>query len=105
MGGGRSGALAMCGASVAPRRSGAGLLAAAGIMLLIALAPRTPVAAAGDAAAGDLRVRVVEMARSVDLARGREEFLTVAVEISGGDAGSLRRVQPLRDDFRVIAGK
>jgi hypothetical protein len=41
----------------------------------------------------------------VDLSRGRERFLTVTVEITGTDPGRLRRVQPLRDDFQVLAGK
>jgi hypothetical protein len=60
---------------------------------------------AGPAAAQDLRVQVAEVARSVDFSRGREEFLTVAIDVTSADSGRLRRVQPLRDDFRLSAGK
>jgi hypothetical protein len=50
-------------------------------------------------------LEVVEVARSVDLSRGGDEFLTVTVELSGIEPGQLRTVQPLRSDFRLLAGK
>ncbi len=52
-----------------------------------------------------LRLAVMEIAQSVDLSRGREKFLTLTVEISGGSPVRLRRVQPMREDFTVLAGK
>jgi hypothetical protein len=52
-----------------------------------------------------LRLQVVELAQTVDLSRGKEKFLTVTVDISGQDPARLRRVQPLREDFQVIAGQ
>lgn len=49
-------------------------------------------------------VRVVEMARTVDLARGNREWLVATVEIAararGGEA-ALRQVQPLREHFTL----
>ncbi|MFN3651201.1 MAG: hypothetical protein ACK47B_16620 [Armatimonadota bacterium] len=62
-------------------------------------------AAAQEAVSDGLRIRVVELAQSVDLSRGKERFLTVTVELSAADPVRLRRVQPLRDDFTVLAGK
>lgn len=61
-------------------------------------------AAAREAGAG-LKLDVVEIAQSVDLTRGKERFLTVTVDISGGTAQRLQRVQPLREDFQLTAGK
>ncbi len=55
--------------------------------------------------AGNLHLQVMELARSVDLTRGGQEYLTIVVEINCSDPGRLRRVQPLRADFRVSAGK
>ena len=78
------------------------LLAAAGFTLLAPIALR---AEPDEATAGELRLRVTELSRSLDLSRGKTEFLTVTVEITGKEAGRLRRVQPLRDDFQVLAGK
>lgn len=54
---------------------------------------------------GSLKVTVVELAQSVDLTRGSERFLTVTLDVSGVDPARLRRVQPLRDDFELQAGK
>jgi hypothetical protein len=52
-----------------------------------------------------LRLEVTEVARSVRFTAGKpEEFLTLTVEITGADAARLRRVQPFRDDFEVLAG-
>lgn len=76
--------------------------------LLLAVAAITlalPPAARAQGRAGDLKLDVVELARSVDLSRGKEQFLTVTIDISGVEAARLRRVQPLRDDFQVLAGK
>lgn len=56
-------------------------------------------------AASTPRLTVTELARTVDLSRGKEEFLTITVEVSGADPLRLRRVQPARADFRVTAGK
>lgn len=53
----------------------------------------------------DLRLKVTELARTVDLNRGNEEFLTVTVEVSGADPNRLRRVQPTRANFTLGAGK
>ena len=65
-----------------------------------------PVGAAEDEkAAAGLRLKVAELARTVDLNRGKEEFLTVTVEVSGADPVRLRRVQPVRADFQLLAGK
>lgn len=47
---------------------------------------------------------VVEVARTYDLAK-KEEFLAVTLEITGPDPLQLRRIQPLRDDFQLVAGK
>ena len=55
--------------------------------------------------AGGLKVSVAEIAQSVDLTRGSERFLTVTLEVTGVDPARLRRVQPLRDDFELQAGK
>jgi hypothetical protein len=44
---------------------------------------------------GGLRLSVVELARTVDLSRGKEEFLTVTVEVTGADPVRLRRVLPV----------
>ena len=77
----------------------AALLAAGAVWALAA--PRT--APGQEAGAGGLKLRVTEVAQSVDLARGRERFLTLTVEITGADAARLRRVQPLREDFTVVA--
>ena len=52
-----------------------------------------------------LRFEVAEVARSVDVGKERREFLTVTVEVTGLNAARLRRLQPLRDDFTLIAGK
>jgi hypothetical protein len=62
-------------------------------------------ATAQEAVSAGLKLRVTEVAQTVDLGRGGEKFLTVTVEITGAQAGPLRRVQPLRDDFQVLAGK
>ncbi len=68
--------------------------------LAVAAAP------AGAQGKGDsLDLKVVELARTVDLGRGGEKFLTVTVEVAGGDPLRLRRVQPLREDFTLLAGK
>ena len=48
--------------------------------------------------------KVAELARTVDLSRGKEEFLTVTVEVSGADPARLRCVQPVRADFQLLAG-
>ncbi len=53
---------------------------------------------------GNIRPEVVEVARTYDLGK-KEEFLAVMLEISGPDPLQLRRVQPLREDFQVLAGK
>jgi hypothetical protein len=55
--------------------------------------------------AAGLKLSVSEISRSVDLSRGREEFLTVSLDITSADPSRLRRVQPLRDDFDLLAGK
>lgn len=68
--------------------------------VLIALA-----AARGAGAGAELGLKVTEVARSVDLSRGGAEFLTVTVELSGEEPDRLRRVQPLREEFRLVAGK
>jgi hypothetical protein len=62
---------------------------------------------AGEAAkpTADLRLQVVELARTVDLSRGKEEFLALTVEVSGAEPTRMRRVQPERSDFQVRAGK
>jgi len=60
---------------------------------------------AAPAEVGGLKLEVAEIAESVDLTRGRERFLTVTIGISGAEAARLRRVQPLRDDFQLLAGK
>lgn len=73
------------------------------VATLLWVAARATRAAAVDA--GGLKLEVQELAESVDLARGRERFLTVTLEISGADVAQLRRVQPLRDDFQLLAGK
>jgi hypothetical protein len=52
-----------------------------------------------------LKFEVVEVARSVDVGKERREFLAVTVEVTGLDPARLRRLQPLRDDFTLIAGK
>jgi hypothetical protein len=54
---------------------------------------------------GGLKVSVTEIAQSVDLSRGSERFLTLTLDVSGVDPARLRRVQPLRDDFELQAGK
>jgi hypothetical protein len=70
-----------------------------------------PVLTAGVPAAGrtaaspQLGFEVVGVARSVELSRKDREFLTLTVEITGADAARLRRVQPLRADFSLQAGK
>src|SRR5205809_1138228 len=61
-----------------------------------------PPARAGEA--GGLKLEVTDLARSLDRVR-KERFLTVTVEITGRDPAGLRRVQPLREDFRLLAGK
>jgi hypothetical protein len=63
------------------------------------------VASPAAAQKGGLELRVAEVGRSVDLNRGGEEFLTVTVELTDRDPQRLRRVQPRRDDFIVLAGK
>lgn len=73
----------------------------AGLLLLPGLAARP--AAAQEATTGGLRLQVTELALSVDLSRGKERFLTVTVELSGRDGNHLRRVQPLREDFQLLA--
>ncbi|HTE19261.1 MAG TPA: hypothetical protein VK689_12880 [Armatimonadota bacterium] len=75
---------------------------AASLLLACCLAP-LPAAAQGQAAG--LRLEVTEIAQSVDLSRGKEKFMTVVVEITGADPARLRRVQPLRADFQLLAGK
>src|SRR5207249_4005798 len=47
--------------------------------------------------------RVTEVARSVDLTRGRREWLVVTVEITAppNQEASLRHVQPLREQFSL----
>jgi hypothetical protein len=72
---------------------------AAGLLFLAAPVRAVPVDVGG------LKLEVQELAESVDLSRGQERFLTVTLEISGTDAARLRRVQPLRDDFQLLAGK
>lgn len=57
------------------------------------------------ARADELKVQVAEVGRSVDLARGRQEFVTVVLEISGVPAARLAQVQPLREDFTLLSGK
>lgn len=79
------------------------LAAACGLLLLLVLPARSAPAASGES--GGLKLEVQELAESIDLSRGKERFLTVTVEISGAEAGQLRRVQPLRDDFQLLAGK
>jgi hypothetical protein len=76
------------------RRSLLAMLPAA-ILALPALAQKSPA----------LKFEVVEVARSVDVGKERREFLAVTVEVMGLDAARLRRLQPLRDDFTLIAGK
>lgn len=76
-----------------------------GLLLGLLLGPGARSCAAQEAVADQLRLRVAEVSRSIDLARDRAEYLTITVEIAGTDAGRLRRVQPLRDDFQVVAGK
>ncbi len=77
----------------------------AAVLLLCAVALPPPTAEPQEAQGGDLRYRVTELAQSVDLVRGNERFLTVTLEISGMDPVRLRRVQPSRDDFQLVAGK
>jgi hypothetical protein len=62
-------------------------------------------AGAQEKSAAGLKLAVAEISRSVDLSRGREEFLTVALDITSADPARIRRVQPLRDDFDLLAGK
>lgn len=57
------------------------------------------------ARAEELKVQVAEVGRSVDLARARQEFMTVVVEVSGVPPVRLAQVQPLREDFTLLAGK
>lgn len=57
----------------------------------------------GEKPAG-IQPEVVEVARTYDLAK-KEEFLAVTLEITGPDPLQLRRVQPLRDDFQLLAGR
>jgi hypothetical protein len=57
------------------------------------------------ARADELKVQVAEVGRSVDLARGRQEFITLVLEISGVPPVRLAQVQPLREDFTLLAGK
>jgi hypothetical protein len=54
---------------------------------------------------GPPRLVVTEVARSVDVARGGERFVTLTVEVRGDDPAALRRFHPRRDDFRLLAGK
>lgn len=60
---------------------------------------------ASSSGADDLKVKVTEVGASVDLSRGGARFLTLVVEIDAESPGRLRGVQPLRDDFQVLAGK
>jgi hypothetical protein len=68
-----------------------------------ALAPHRLMAAPGEA--DGLTLHVVEVAQTVDLTRNGERFLTLTIEIGGTDPAHLRRVQPLREEFEVLAGK
>lgn len=78
-------------------------LAVWGLLGLTAVFPARAIAAPVES--GGLRLEVQELAESIDLARGKERFLTVTVEITGVAPGPLRRVQPLREDFQLLAGK
>ena len=66
------------------------------------------VAAPADAqepAGPSLRYQVRQVGRIVDLSRGKEEFLTISLDVSGLAPAAMRRVQPLREDFTLLAGK
>src|SRR5438128_1092393 len=71
-------------------------------VLLSAVLMATPVFAQ---MTSGLKFEVVEVARSVDVGKEPREFLAVTVEVTGLDPTRLRRLQPLRDDFTLIAGK
>jgi hypothetical protein len=60
---------------------------------------------AAQSQSGGIKLDVTEVAQSVDLSRGRERFITVTVDVSGAPAARLRRIQPLREDFELLAGK
>jgi len=79
------------------------LMRGASVAALVALSLVRP--AASQQVTGDLKLDVVEIAQSVDLSRGKEKFLTVTVDVTGVVPARLRRVQPLRDDFQILAGK
>jgi hypothetical protein len=66
------------------------------------LGVRGATAAPGDNAAPELSLAVREVARTVDLAAGGRELLTLTVEVTGWEPGELRRVQPLREDFQLL---
>jgi hypothetical protein len=74
------------------------------LVTLLAAVALTSAAIAQERTAAGLRVSVAEVGRSYDLSR-KQELLTITVDVTGRDPAGLRRVQPLRDDFQVLAGK
>ena len=75
-------------------------------MVRLLIVPMLACLLVGSAAqAEDLKLEVTEVGSSVDLSRGGARFLTLVVEIRAPTSSRLRGVQPLRDDFQVLAGK
>ncbi len=81
----------------------------AGMRLVLAVALLLTVLMAGMAPAqappGALRLKVLEISRALPLEGTRAESLVLALELRGPARQALRRIQPRREEFTLLAGK